>query len=58
MGMELGRAARLLQPWLLGWLGESLSTAAGLVSSATGRVCESAGVPWKLGLSAKGLPAT
>jgi hypothetical protein len=58
MGMELGREARVLQPRLLGWLVKPVSTAAGVVSPATGGVRKPAGLPRKLGLSPEGLPST
>ena len=57
MGMELGRTPRLLQPRLLGRVVESLSSAEYLVSSAAGGVCESARLPWQLGLPSAWLQA-
>src|SRR6266481_2568571 len=58
MGMELGITPRLLQPRVLGWMAESLSSAAPLVPPATGGVGQPARLRWQLALSSAELSAS
>lgn len=58
MGMELGWAQHLLQPWPVGWMAWRVPSAAAVLSSAAGAVWQPSRVRWQLGISSAQLSAT
>jgi hypothetical protein len=58
LGMELGSTAGVLQPRVLGRMGETVSTTKRMVPSASNRVGSETGLWRQLALSATCLPST